>query len=61
VKLPEATIVNAKKVFRVFDLGRTQHQEQKIEHGTVEVQPRWVTVIDCGSALKGHHKQAVPK
>jgi len=53
VKVPEATQAKARRVFRMSDLGRPRYQKVKIANGTVEVRPRRVTVLDCGSALKG--------
>jgi hypothetical protein len=56
VKLPEATGPQAKRAFRVFDLGRPQYEKAAIAEGAIEVRPRSVTVIDCGSALNGPEK-----
>ena len=53
VKVPEATRSAAKRAFAIFDLRSEQYRKLEVTGGTVEVRPRSVTVIDCGSALRG--------
>lgn len=53
VKLPEATQTAAKRAFGIFDLRSEKYEPREITGGTIEVRPRWITVIDGGSALRG--------
>lgn len=53
VTLPATTAANAKRVFRMSDLGRPRYEPLLIEDGSVEVHPRCGTLVDCGAALHG--------
>jgi len=57
VAIPEASQAKAQRVFRMFDLGRHRNcRALEIVDGKVEVRPRWITVVDCGSARHGPQK-----
>ncbi len=50
--VPTGTQAQARRICRSFDLIRPQVQDLQITEGSVEVKPRWVTIVDCGSALR---------
>jgi hypothetical protein len=52
VRIPQ-TARQLKRSFRLFDLGRPTWEQAEIAEGQVQVRPRWVTVLDGGSALNG--------
>ncbi|NOX53095.1 MAG: hypothetical protein GXP27_01375 [Planctomycetes bacterium] len=50
VPVPPETRKKLKRAYLLFDPGRPRFEPVSIQDGTVEVRPRWLTVLDCGSA-----------
>ncbi|HID22702.1 MAG TPA: hypothetical protein EYP14_09920 [Planctomycetaceae bacterium] len=53
VRVPPETRQRLKRAFLLFDPGRPRFEPVSVRDGTVEVRPRWLTVLDCGSAHIG--------
>lgn len=51
LRVPAMSQEKAQRVYRFFDLVRSQRERLQIKGGTVETKPGWFTVIDCGSVL----------
>jgi hypothetical protein len=50
--VPVVSQDKAQRVYRFFDLVRSQREPLTIQDGTVETRPGWFTVVDCGSVLR---------
>lgn len=53
VRVPPDTLKQLKQAYLLFDPGRPRFEAVDVEDGSVEVRPRWLTVLDCGSARVG--------
>lgn len=51
VRIPATAAGQVPRAFRLFDLGRPVWEKAEITDGHVEVRPRWITLIDGGSAV----------